>query len=116
MFYEGYAAKVSDVEHAAEFVADTAPLLAIISDAACFQDRLAMSAKHFHTLWTDMTPQGHRFFRSAWFSSTAIDQTPPKGRDVEYKHARGATDAVSGLATSPIPSSRNICTNGPKRG
>ncbi|NOZ40897.1 MAG: hypothetical protein GXP24_11820 [Planctomycetes bacterium] len=82
--HEGYAAKLSDVEHAAEFVADTAPLMAVYSDDAIYLERLAWSAKHFQNLWTGTTPQGHRFFRSAWFNSTAIEEQEPKGRDLEY--------------------------------
>ncbi len=82
--HEGYAAKLSDVEHAAEFIADTAPLMAVYSDAPHYQDRLAWSTKHFQNLWTGTTPQGHRFFRSAWFNSTAIEEQEPKGRDLEY--------------------------------
>ena len=82
--HEGYAAEVSDVEHAAEFIADTAPLMAITSDSSIYQQRLATSAKHFPELWTRITPHGHRHFRSAWFSSTVIADEPPKGRDLEY--------------------------------
>ena len=81
---EGYARKVSDVEHASEFVADTAPMMAIFSDDPRYVDRLAYSAKHFEKVWTGITTQRHRFFRSAWFSSTAVVTEEPKGRDLEY--------------------------------
>ncbi len=80
----GYARDVRDVEHAAEFVADTAPMMAALSDDPRYQDRLALSVPHFANLWTGMTPQGRRFFQSAWFSSSAIVTDPPKNRDVEY--------------------------------
>jgi hypothetical protein len=82
--HEGYARKMADVEHASEFVADTASLMVILSDDPRFVDRLAHSARHFEKVWTGTTTQGHRFFRSAWFSSTAVATEEPKGRDLEY--------------------------------
>ena len=82
--HEGYARKVADVEHAAEFVADTASLAAVFSDDPLYVDRLAHSARHFENIWTGNTTKGHRFFRSAWFSSTAVATEEPKGRDLEY--------------------------------
>ena len=82
--HDGYARLVSDVEHASEFISDTAPLMALFSDDPAYTDRLRPSARHFETLWTGLTPAGRRFFRSAWFSSTEIDDAPPKNRDVEY--------------------------------
>ncbi|MGI9429767.1 MAG: hypothetical protein ACR2NM_13985, partial [Bythopirellula sp.] len=81
---EGYAAKVSDVEHAAEFIADTAPLMAIYSDDERYLQRLAPTSKHFESLWTGVTTRQHRFFRSAWYNSAQVDIEPPKDRDLEY--------------------------------
>ena len=80
----GYASRIRDVEHAAEFVADTAPMMVALSDDPRYEQRLALSVPHFAHLWTGVTPRGHRFFRSAWFSSSAIETEPPKDRDVEY--------------------------------
>ncbi len=82
--YDGYAREPSDVEHSSEFISDTAPAMALYSDDAKYLDRLRPSARHFEKLWTGVTPNGHRFFRSAWFSSTQIETDPPKNRDVEY--------------------------------
>ncbi|MEX0612143.1 MAG: hypothetical protein WD229_08475, partial [Pirellulales bacterium] len=82
--HDGYARKVRDVEHAAEFVADTAPLMIVYSDDPQYAKRLTGSACHFESLWTGMTVNGNRFFRSAWFSSTAVETDEPKGRDLEY--------------------------------
>jgi len=89
--HEGYARELRDVEHAAEFVSDTAPLLVMFSDDPRYEQRLACSARHFDRLWTGTTANGHRFFRSAWFSSTAVAADEPRGRDVEYntRAARG---------------------------
>ena len=82
--FEGYARNVADVEHAAEFVADTAPLMLLYSDDPGCVQRLAYSAEHFESLWTGMTTDGNRHFRSAWFSSTDLESGGPKGRDLEY--------------------------------
>jgi len=82
--HDGYAKIVADVEHASEFIADTASLMAILSDDPRFVDRLMHSARHFDNVWTGNTTLGHRFFRSAWFSSTAVEAEKPKGRDLEY--------------------------------
>ena len=81
---EGYARKVADVEHAAEFIADTTPLMLLYSNDPSYEKRLAYSARHFETLWTGISAGGNRHFRSAWFSSTAINTDGPRGRDVEY--------------------------------
>jgi len=82
--FEGYAKQVADVEHAAEFVADTAPLMQIYSDDHRYAKRLAYSARHFESRWTGKTINGNRHFRSAWFSSTHLETDEPKGRDLEY--------------------------------
>ena len=82
--HEGYARKVADVEHASEFISDTASMMAIFSDAPRFVDRLAYSAEHFENVWTGTTTKEHRFFRSAWFSSTAVATEEPKDRDLEF--------------------------------
>ncbi len=81
--HQGYARKLADVEHASEFTADTAPLLAVYVDAPEYLARLRPSAQHFQNLWTGVTPTGNRFFRSAWFNATEVATTEPKGRDVE---------------------------------
>jgi hypothetical protein len=90
--FEGYARHVSDVEHSSEFIADTAPNLVLYVDDSLYLERLHPSARYFRDLWTGWSHGGHRFFRSAWFSSTAIDTTPPKNRDVHYNTR--ATKAV----------------------
>jgi hypothetical protein len=81
---DGYARKVRDVEHAAEFIADTTPLMLLYSDDPVYEQRLAHSAELFEKLWTGTTVNGNRYFRSAWFSSTTVEVDGEKGRDVEY--------------------------------
>jgi hypothetical protein len=88
----GYARNVRDVEHAAEFVSDTTPLMLLYSDDPIYEQRLADSSKLFETLWTGVTVNGNRFFRSAWFSSTTVETDGYKGCDLEYN-----TRAVQGM-------------------
>lgn len=94
--HDGYAGQMRDVEHAAEFVADTAPMMVLISDEPTYVDRLKRSARHFDNLWTGRTAKGHRFFRSAWFNSSEVLAEEPRGRDLEYNSR--AVQAVRYLA------------------
>lgn len=94
--YMGYSREATDVEHSSEFISDTAPGMVVYSDDPLYLERLRYSADYFVNLWTGQSRNGHRFFRSAWFSSTKVDETPPKNRDVEYNCR--ATKAVRYLA------------------
>ncbi|MEM9857203.1 MAG: hypothetical protein AAF843_07595 [Bacteroidota bacterium] len=82
--YKGYSKKPLDVEHASEFIADTAPMMTVCSDDPEYLDRLRYSVDYFKDLWTGKSEKGHRFFRSAWFSSTEVDEDPPRNRDHGY--------------------------------
>ena len=78
---EGYYKNASDVEHAAEPISDTAPLLTYLNDPE-YIDRLAFSARHFINRWTVLNKYGRRYFKSAWFGALTIDERPPRNRDV----------------------------------
>ena len=93
---DGYAKNVSDVEHASEFVSDTAPVLTLFSDDPMYTDRLRPSARLFEELWTGTTQNGHRLFKSSWYSSSELDMLPPRNRDVTYNTR--ATKAIRYLA------------------
>ncbi|MDZ7318552.1 MAG: hypothetical protein ONB11_05320 [candidate division KSB1 bacterium] len=82
--YQGYCRHARDVEHASEYIADTAPDMILFSDDPLFLERLQPSLHYFDTLWTAITPKGHRFFRSTWFSSREVITDPPRNRDHEY--------------------------------
>ncbi len=81
---DGYAKKPSDVEHSSEFISDTAPLMVLYNDSEEYEHRLSYSADYFMNLWTGFNENGHRFFKSSWFSSSEIEMEPPKNRDVPY--------------------------------
>ncbi|MGE3641161.1 MAG: hypothetical protein AB7G28_21575 [Pirellulales bacterium] len=93
---DGYASQLRDVEHAAEYVADTAPMMVLISDDPKYVDRLTPSSRLFEKLWTGYTKNHLRFFRSSWFSSSEVETDEPRGRDVEYNSR--AVQAVRYLA------------------
>ncbi len=82
--YEGYSKRPLDVEHAAEYISDTAPLMVLHSDATEYADRLRYSSNYFKNLWTGQTEKGNRLFKSSWFSSTEVLDTPPRNRDLDY--------------------------------
>jgi len=90
--YKGYSKKPIDVEHASEFIADTAPMMVVSSDESKYVDRLKYSADYFENLWTGKSVNGNRFFRSSWYSSTEVDENPPRNRDHGYNSR--ATKAV----------------------
>lgn len=89
---DGYHRAPIDVEHAAEPIADTVPLLALVSDEPLYLERLRYSVDHFKDTWTLRLPNGHRYFRSAWFGANRIDERPPRNRDLEMNTR--ATKAV----------------------
>ena len=80
--YQGFSKAVRDVEHSSEYICDTAPMMVVFSDDPVYLERLRYSADYFTNLWTDITPSGRRFFKSAWLSSTDMDIRPPRNRDV----------------------------------
>mgnify|MGYP000155522826 FL=1 len=82
--HQGYARYVDDVEHASEFVSDTAPLLLVASEDTAYHRRTLFTLKHFLERWTRVSSDGHRLFKSAWYSATEIEEKPPKNRDVQY--------------------------------
>ena len=106
---DGYSKRAIDVEHSSELIADTQPLLTVFSDDPAYVDRLRPSARHFERLWTGVTPAGHRFFRSAWFSSTTVNTEPPRDRDVAYNTR--ATKAVRYLAWRTCDEAASVALN-----
>jgi hypothetical protein len=82
--HNGYSKKVYDVEHASEFISDSTPELILIDDDSTYFKRLNYTAEYFEKLWTSVNKNGHRFFKSAWYSSTEVDETPPHNIDVDY--------------------------------
>ncbi|MDO8542215.1 MAG: hypothetical protein Q7S40_17385 [Opitutaceae bacterium] len=90
--HRGYSKEPRDVEHSAEFVADTVPMMALITRSDLWIDRLAWSHGHMRDLWTGRNTRGELQFKSAWIGATAIQAEPPKNRDVSM-NAR-ATKAV----------------------
>ncbi len=80
----GFAKNIDDVEHSSEFISDTAPLLIAASDNPQLHRRALPTAYLMDTLWTGLDPEGDLFFRSSWYSSRAIDERPPRNRDLAY--------------------------------
>jgi len=80
---QGYSKKLEDVEHAAELIRDSHPVMLILryGDPE-YVERCMIGMQHLEPLWTGITPRGNRHFRSAYFSSTNMLTEPPYGVDV----------------------------------
>jgi hypothetical protein len=78
----GYSREPRDVEHSAEFVSDTIPLMAFLRRDDEWLGRLAWSHRHMRDLWTGRNALGQLQFKSAWIGATAILSEPPRNRDL----------------------------------
>ncbi len=85
----GYSRAPRDVEHSAEYVADTVPMMAFLTASDVWIDRLAWSHRHMRDLWTGVNSEGRLQFKSAWIGATSIQSDPPKNRDLAM-NARAA--------------------------
>lgn len=81
--FKGYSKNVRDVEHSAEFISDSTPELLVVDTDSTYLKRLMFTPDHFEHLWSAKNRYGHRFFKSAWLGATAIDERPPRDRDVD---------------------------------
>ncbi|NOY57669.1 MAG: hypothetical protein GXO75_01885, partial [Calditrichaeota bacterium] len=80
---DGFSAKVRDVEHASEPVADTQPMMIGLDYGnPVYVERCMASARLMRDPWTGVNEKGHRHFKSSWYSSTEIDERPPRNCDV----------------------------------
>ena len=82
--YNGYSKFPIDVEHASEFISDSTPELIFVDDDSTYFKRLLFTADYFENLWSVKNKFGRRFFKSAWFGATEVDDRPPRNRDVDY--------------------------------
>lgn len=78
----GFSRDARDVEHSSEFVADTVPVMALISRDPVWIDRLGWSHRHMRDLWTGRNDHGDLLFKSAWIGATEIRDDPPRNRDL----------------------------------
>lgn len=79
----GFSARVRDVEHASELVADTQPMMIGLDYGnPIYVERCMQSIRGLRDLWTGVNEKGHRHFRSSWYSATKINDTPPRDCDV----------------------------------
>jgi len=79
----GYSKGVGDVEHAAEPVSDTQPLMvATHYGDPRYIERCMETMKCMRDVWTGRTRLGHLHFRSHYFSATEVDSHPPRSADV----------------------------------
>jgi len=80
---KGFSKVVRDVEHAAEPIADTQPMMIGLDYGnPVYVERCMIGLQSLMDLWTGVNDNGHRHFKSSWYSATEIDTTPPKDCDV----------------------------------
>lgn len=79
----GFAKKMDDVEHAAELFRDTHPSMFMIDYGDPeYVERCLISMQNFGQVWTGITPNGHRHFKSCYLSATAVLEKSPMNVDV----------------------------------
>jgi len=79
----GYSKDVGDVEHAAEPVSDTQPLMvaSAFGDPA-YVETCMETMRCMRNVWTGIDKNGELHFKSHWFSATKTVDTPPRSADV----------------------------------
>ncbi|OAM90042.1 glycoside hydrolase family 88 protein [Termitidicoccus mucosus] len=98
----GYCREPRDVEHSAEYVSDTMPMMALLTRDPAWIDRLAYSHRHMRDLWTGINTHGDRHFKSAWLGATEILTEPPRNRDLSMNaRAAKAVRYYAWLANDP---------------
>ncbi len=79
----GFAKKVDDVEHAAELFRDTHPGMFLVNYGDPeYVERCLISMQNFRDVWTGITSNGHRHFKSYYLSGSAVLPQYPFGVDV----------------------------------
>ncbi len=80
---QGYSRKLEDVEHAAELIRDSHPVMLILKYGdPTYVERCMIGMQHLESHWTGITPRGNLHFRSAYFSATNMLTEAPYGVDV----------------------------------
>ncbi len=74
----GFALQIQDVEHSAEDISDSQPLMALINygtpDMTLTTERLTKMQPVFRDVWSTVTPDGHRMLKGHYLSATAVDR------------------------------------------
>ena len=89
---DGYSREVGDVEHAAEPISDTQPLMCAVDYGnPIYIERCMATMKCMRDVWTGINEFGHRHFRSHFYSASQVDDAEPRAADV----------ALNGRAAKP---------------
>jgi len=91
---EGYTAIMNDVEHTGEDSADTCmPMMHIDPEDKVWRKRAMRLAKFMEEDWSGINEEGHRHFKSIFFSSNWLDDSPARAFDTPY-HVRAVQPAL----------------------
>ncbi len=100
--HNGYSRAARDVEHSAEFISDTLPILSLATADREWIERLSWSYRHMRDLWTGRNDRGDLQFKSAWIGATEILSDPPRNRDLAMNtRAAKAVRYYARLAPAP---------------
>ncbi len=90
----GYTSLLTDVEHSAEDSGDTiTSMLLLDHEDEVWRARAARIGVLMDTLWLGETERGGRQFRSTYFTSEEVDDSPEHACDTMY-HSRAAQPAL----------------------
>ena len=104
----GFSTKVSDVEHGAEFMSDTHPLMCYVDYGnPLYLERCMATLRCMRDVWTTVTPRGHRHFRSHNFSATEVDTAGSAGVDVAL-NGRAVHPGIPLLWYAKHPAARQL--------
>ncbi|MFH1737494.1 MAG: hypothetical protein ABIH23_00705 [bacterium] len=105
---KGYSKEIGDVEHAAEPVSDTQPLLmALEFGNPTYFERCLETAYDMANVWTAVNPFGHRHFRAHFFSATEVSTKEPQTADVAL-NGRAAKPVIWVAWYSGLPAARKL--------
>jgi hypothetical protein len=90
----GYTRHLSDVQHTSEDSGDTlTPMLLLEPDNPKWAKMASRLAELTETFWTGINERGHLQFKSTYFSSDRIDETPLRACDT-FTHCRTVQPAL----------------------
>ena len=80
----GYTSIMSDVEHSAEDSSDTLAMMILMQQSGNWDEKLDQIKNLLTNSWTGISNQGHRQFKSTYFTSDVISADTELGYQVNY--------------------------------
>ncbi|MFT4594557.1 MAG: hypothetical protein ACI85G_000470 [Psychroserpens sp.] len=84
---DGYTSILSDVEHSAEDSSDTLTMMQLMNQSGDWSSKVERVSELFSNNWSGINGEGHRQFKSTYFTANDISTDTDLGFQVNY-HAR----------------------------